>query len=155
MGLICPKTANSADKSSFLKPNRSLPLIYLRCVVDTDYSDIFNPFLGIKYPIRGSSGGLSGLKMGLICPKTANSADKSSFVKPNRSLALIYLRCVIDTDYSDIFHPSLGIKYLIRGSFGWLSGLKMGLIRPKTANSADKSSFAPPNWSLALFIRGL
>ena len=92
MGLIRPKTANSADKSSFAKPNWYQALFYPRCGVDTDYSDIFHPVLGIKYPIGGHLGGYQGQKMGLICPKTANSADKSSFVKPNRSLALIYLR---------------------------------------------------------------
>ena len=86
MGLICPKTANSADKSSFLKPNRSLALIYLRCVVDTDYSDIFHSFLGIQYPIRGTSGGLSGLKMGLF------AQDKSSFVRPNLSPNIFQLK---------------------------------------------------------------
>ena len=145
MGLICPKTANSADKSSFLKPNRSLALIYLRCVVDTDYSDIFNPFLGIKYPIRGSSGGLSGLKMGLIRPKTANSADKSSFAKPNWYRALFYPRCGVDKYYSDIFHSFLGIQYPIRGTSGGLSGLKMGLF------AQDKSSFVRPNLSPNIF----
>ena len=83
MWLICLKTANSLDKS-------------------------INLFLGVKYPIRGSSGGLSGLKMGLIRPKTANSVDKSSFAKPNWYRALFYPRCGVYTDYSDIFHPFLG-----------------------------------------------
>ena len=78
-------------------------------MVDTDYSDIFDPLLGIKYPIRGSSGGLSGLKMGLIRPKTANSADTSSFSEPNWYRALFYPRCGVDKDYSDIFHSFSGI----------------------------------------------
>ena len=68
MGLIHPKTANLADTSVFVKLNWALTLIYQWCMVDTDYLDILHPFLGIKYPIRGLSGGLSGSIMRLIWP---------------------------------------------------------------------------------------
>ena len=86
MGLIWPKTANSADKSSFAKPNWYRALFYPRCGVDKYYSDIFHSFLGIQYPIRGTSGGLSGLKMGLF------AQDKSSFVRPNLSPNIFQLK---------------------------------------------------------------
>ena len=135
MGLIHPKTANSADTSGFVKLNWSLTLIYQWCMVDTDYSGSFHPFLGVEYPISGLSGGVSGSITGLIWPKTTNLAYKSSFVRPNLSANIFII------DRSPRLYPFLfeTIKYP-NGGRG-LSGSKVGPSWSKMLNFDDNPLF--------------